>query len=75
MGAKELASLMGVSESDCVAFLDCLRVWTDKGYSVEQAIERHMQQMRRLVNAASDVAKHPEIRTAAANAVWDAVNV
>ncbi|OQS32117.1 hypothetical protein [Chromobacterium haemolyticum] len=74
MEIKELADMMRVSEADCAAFLNCLSVWTEKGYSLEHAIERHLQQMRRLANAASDIAKHPEIRIAAANAVWDTVH-
>ena len=74
MEIKELAALMNVSDADCSSFVNCLRVWIGKGYSLEQAIERHMQQMRNLVNAAPDIAKHTEVRVAAADAVWDAVH-
>lgn len=72
MQIKELAELMNVSESDTRAFVDCLRVWTAKGYTLEQAIERHMQQMRRMVAQAVQIADQP--REQIAGAVWDAVN-
>lgn len=52
MTITELAALMNVSEKDCAAFINCLRVWTAKGYSIEQAIDRHMAQMNRFVESA-----------------------
>ena len=45
-----LAAEMNVKASDLAAFVECLRIWLAKGYSLEQAIERHMAQMNRLVN-------------------------
>lgn len=47
-----LAQQMGVTVGDVLGFADCLRVWLAKGYSLEQAIEKHMGQMVRLVNNA-----------------------
>lgn len=42
MKVSEIAALMGVTESEAQGFIDCLRVWTDKGYTVEQAIARNL---------------------------------
>lgn len=39
----ELAKLMNVSENSLVEFLKCLNVWTEKGYTVEQAIIKNEQ--------------------------------
>lgn len=52
MSTKELAKLMGVTEGDVKAFVACLSVWTAKGYTLEQAIEKHMAQMERLAGNA-----------------------
>ena len=38
---KALAAEMGVSEGDVLSFAACLRVWMDKGYTLEEAIHRH----------------------------------
>ena len=48
MDVATLAVEMGVTASDLNAFVECLRVWIAKGYTLEQAIERHMAQMNRL---------------------------
>lgn len=37
-----LATELGVSEADAIGFIGCLRVFTDKGYTIEQAIERNL---------------------------------
>jgi len=39
----ELAKLMSVSENSLIEFLKCLNVWTEKGYTVEQAIIKNEQ--------------------------------
>ena len=46
---ETLAAQMNVSVKDCAAFIECLNVWIAKGMTLEQAIERHMSQMHRLV--------------------------
>lgn len=51
MTTQEMASEMGVSVADVESFINCLRVWTNKGYSVEMAIHKHMEQMNRMVSA------------------------
>lgn len=48
MTAAELAQLMNATESDVRAFVDCLSVWTAKGYSFEDAIAKHLRQMELL---------------------------
>jgi len=53
MTISELATLMNATEADTTAFVRCLSVWTSKGYSIEHAIERHMEQMNRFANAAA----------------------
>lgn len=47
---EALAKHMGVTTADLAGFIECLRVWIAKGYTMEQAIERHMAQMNRLAN-------------------------
>ena len=42
MNVNQLAALMGVTESDAQGFVDCLRVWTEKGCTVDQAIARNL---------------------------------
>jgi hypothetical protein len=46
----DLAKMMNVTEADVAGFVACLRVWLAKGYTFDQAIERHMAQMHRFVN-------------------------
>jgi len=63
MNTKELAALMGQKESDVISFVNCLRVWTAKGYTLEQAIEKHMAQMGRFVNASLTLPKSLVVET------------
>lgn len=51
MDTKQIAELLNVSESDAESFVNCLRVWTDKGYTIEQAIGRHVAQINRFAAA------------------------
>lgn len=57
MTTNELAKLMGQKESDVQSFVDCLRVWIDKGYTIEAAIEKHMAQMGRFLDHATEIPK------------------
>ncbi|MFC4729513.1 hypothetical protein [Coralloluteibacterium thermophilus] len=50
----DLAEMTGVPAADVQAFVAGLAVWTRKGYSVEQAIERHMATMQGLLERVSD---------------------
>lgn len=42
MDIAQLANLLGVTQADAQGFVDCLRVWTDKGHSIESAIEQNL---------------------------------
>lgn len=59
---ESLAAEMGVSAADLTSFVNCLRIWTDKGLSIEEAIERHQQQMNRFANNAIELARSPDMR-------------
>lgn len=78
-----LAALMGVTESDLAGFLAGLKVWTNKGYTVERAIERHLATLSGLLTNYSEglsrtESRHHEgavsLKAAAASLVWDSVN-
>lgn len=55
---EALAKHMGVTTADLAGFIECLRVWIAKGYTMEQAVELHMVQMNRLANNST----HPALR-------------
>ena len=46
----ELAAEMGVTVGDLTGFAACLSLWVAKGYTLEQAIAKHMDQMNRFAN-------------------------
>lgn len=72
MNTQQLAALMGVSESDAQGFVDCLRVWTDKGFSVEQAIEKNIAAWGALLANANEGANNSlSIHRPAFNALAD----
>lgn len=61
MNIQQLAAEMGVQESTLQSFVNCLRVWTDKGYSLEDAIKKHMDIMNRMkANSQATVAMFKE---------------
>lgn len=45
-----LAKEMNVTENDLIGFLSAIKVWMDKGYTMEDAIAKNLEQMTRLVN-------------------------
>lgn len=55
MQIKELAELMGVTERDASDFVEGLRIWTAKGYSLQEAIARHMDLMGRVLKASTRI--------------------
>ena len=57
MNIKKLAEIMKQTESDTQAFINCLKVWIDKGYTIDQAIIKHMEQMVRLVDNSTKLPK------------------
>lgn len=60
----DLARDCEVSEADAAAFVECLRVWTAKGWNIEAAIRRHMAQMTRLAEKSAELSRDPEIKAA-----------
>lgn len=66
MTIAALAAHMNVSQSDVRAFVSCLKIYTDKGQTIEQAIASHMNQMERLANNAA----HPALRQIAVDAFF-----
>lgn len=50
MNIQQLAAEMSMPLADVTAFVNCLKVWTDKGLSIEDAITKHMSQMARLAS-------------------------
>ena len=69
---ENLAAHMGVSPKDLAGFVACLGVWTAKGYSLEQAIEKNMDQMRRFVANAIKLSEDTEIRAEIIDAFYPA---
>lgn len=49
---QKLAAEIGVTENDLAGFIECLQVWVVNGYTFDQAIAKHMEQMNRLLNNA-----------------------
>lgn len=48
MNIEQMAAEMNVSESTFMSFVNCLRVWTDKGFSIEEAIIKHQDIVSRM---------------------------
>jgi hypothetical protein len=48
MNIQELAVIMNMPESSVRSFVNCLRVWTDKGLSIHEAIIKHQQVIDRM---------------------------
>lgn len=57
MTIQALAAEMNVTEADVRGFIAALSVWTAKGYTFEQAIEKNMSQMTRFANNAVALSK------------------
>lgn len=62
MNTQQLAAEMNMPLSDVTDFVNCLKVWTDKGFSIEEAITKHTAQMTRLVNNSVKVAHDPSVK-------------
>jgi hypothetical protein len=45
---EQFAALCGVTVADARAWLECVQLWMDKGYTFEGAVARHMAQMERM---------------------------
>lgn len=57
MQIEQLAKEMGVTVGDMIGFIECLRVWVEKGMTFEEAIAAHMKQMTRLAESAANLPK------------------
>ena len=77
-----LAAEMGVSVADLTSFIGCLSVWTNKGYSVEEAIRANLSTMETMLYRVSDglTNEYSTYRSSAnslkqhvASEVWDTV--
>lgn len=53
-GIEELAVDLGVSVNEARGFVDCLRIWTDKGHSFEEAIALNLKMQGDLLNRVND---------------------
>ena len=77
-----LAAEMGVSVEDLASFIGCLSVWTNKGYTVEEAIRANLSTMETMLHRVSDglTNEYSAFRSSAnalkqhvASEVWDTV--
>ena len=39
---ESLAKEMNVTENDLIGFLSAIKIWMDKGYSMEEAIQKNL---------------------------------
>ena len=70
MTIEQLSEFMGRSVAETAAFVACLRVFTDKGHSVEQAIELSDKAWHTLLNNFNDAINSSHtIRADAGNAL------
>lgn len=70
MNITDLAKLMNVTEADAAGFVAALRVWINKGYSLEDAIAAHMAVMTGSLNHAIEFANSDAGRAFAADAFF-----
>jgi len=77
-----LAAEMGVSVAELASFISCLSVWTSKGYSLAEALQKNLDTLASLAAGVSEGlsgtygVKHTAavaLRTHLAGEVWDAV--
>ncbi len=59
---ESLAKEMNVTENDLIGFLSAIKIWMDKGYSMEEAIQKNLAQMVRLVNNSVKLSKDENMR-------------
>ena len=65
-----LAKEMNVTENDLIGFLSSIKIWMDKGYSMEEAIQKNLAQMVRLVNNSVKLSKDENMRELAIGAFY-----
>ena len=59
---ESLAKEMNVTENDLIGFLSVIKIWMDKGYSMEDAIQKNLAQMVRFVNNGVKLSKDENMR-------------
>ena len=67
---ESLAKEMNVTENDLIGFLSAIKIWMDKGYSMEEAIQKNLAQMVRLVNNSVKLSKDENMRQLAIGAFY-----
>ena len=67
---ESLAKEMNVTENDLIGFLSVIKIWMDKGYSMEEAIQKNLAQMVRLVNNSVKLSKDENMRELAIGAFY-----
>ena len=67
---ESLAKEMNVTENDLIGFLSTIKIWMDKGYSMEEAIQKNLAQMVRLVNNSVKLSKDENMRELAIGAFY-----
>lgn len=79
----ELAAEMGVSFADLTSFISCLSVWTSKGFSLAEAMQKNLDTLAGLAsNVSGGLSSEYGVKHTAARAlrdhlagsVWDAVH-
>ena len=66
-----LAKEMNVTENDLIGFLSAIKLWMNKGYTMEDAIAKNMQQMTRLVNNSYKLAHNENMKEIAISAFYN----
>ena len=67
---ESLAKEMNVTENDLIGFLSSIKIWMEKGYSMEEAIQKNLAQMVRLVNNSVKLSKDENMRELAIGAFY-----
>ena len=67
---ESLAKERNVTENDLIGFLSAIKIWMDKGYSMEEAIQKNLAQMVRLVNNSVKLSKDENMRELAIGAFY-----
>jgi len=67
---ESLAKEMNVTENDLIGFLSAIKIWMDKGYSMEDAIQKNLAQMVRFVNNSVKLSKDENMRELAIGAFY-----
>ena len=65
-----LAKEMNVTENDLIGFLSAIKIWMDKGYSMEESIQKNLAQMVRFVNNSVKLSKDENMRELAIRAFY-----